>query len=183
MQNNIAPDGSPTDITADTGRIWRCTADGAVTALSEDRFGITNTFCWTNGGGLVTADTLQNALYRYAIDPVTHQFSDRHIYLQGFDRGLPDGSTMDAEGYIWNCRVAGGGCVVRIDPEGRIDRVIDLPCSWPTSCAFGGPGLDTLFVTSARFSMTADHIAGHPQEGGLFAVKTGVTGVPCHRFG
>ena len=90
---------------------------------------------------------------------------------------------MDAEGFIWNCRVVGGSCLVRFSPDGRIDRVVDLPCSWPTSCAFGGEGLDTLYVTSTRFTMTEDHLAANPQEGGLFAVDAGVSGNPCNRFG
>ncbi len=182
MQNNITPDGSPIDITANTGRLYRCTSDGRVTALSEDLFGITNTLVWTNDGDLITADTLKNELYRYDYDPQTQQLSNKRTILSGFDRGLPDGSTMDADGYIWNCRVVGGSCVVRIDPEGQIDRVIDLPCSWPTSCAFGGADLDTLYVTSARFTMNANHLAAHPDEGGLFAIKPGVTGLPAHRF-
>jgi sugar lactone lactonase YvrE len=79
--------------------------------------------------------------------------------------------------------VAGGGCVVRIAPDGRLDRVIDLPCTWPTSCAFGGVKLDTLFITSARFTMENDHLEANPQEGGLFAVVPGVRGLPTNRFG
>ncbi len=75
------------------------------------------------------------------------------ILLKDYERGLPDGSCMDAEGYLWNCRVVGGSCLVRLDGLGKIDRVIELPCSWPTSCAFGGAALDTLYVTSARFTM------------------------------
>ncbi|MDS9950870.1 MAG: SMP-30/gluconolactonase/LRE family protein, partial [Planktomarina sp.] len=90
---------------------------------------------------------------------------------------------MDAEGYIWNCRVVGGGCVVRFDPEGRVDRVVDLPCSWPTSCTFGGPDLKTLYVTSARFTMTDNHLLAHPFEGGLFAIKPGVVGLRANLFG
>ena len=182
MQNNINPDGSATDITQDTGRLYRCSADGQVTPLCDDLFGITNTLVWTDEGDLITADTLRNELYRYRYNPKTRKLSNKRTILSGFDRGFPDGSTMDAEGYIWNCRVAGGGCVTRIDPEGRIDRVVDLPCSWPTSCAFGGEKLDTLYVTSARFTMKADHLAQHTEEGGLFAINPGVQGIPCHRF-
>ena len=87
------------------------------------------------------------------------------------------------EGYLWNCRVVGGACVVRFAPDGSVDRVMDLPCTWPTSCAFGGPELTTLFVTSARFTMKADHLARNPLEGGLFALETGVAGRPEPLFG
>ena len=183
MQNNIAQDGSPIAITMNTGRLYRCTAGGRLTALTLDRFSITNTLVWTEAGDLITADTLKNELYRYCYDPLTQQLYNKRNILVGFDRGLPDGSTMDAEGYIWNCRVVGGGCVVRFDPEGRVDRVIDLPCSWPTSCTFGGPDLKTLYVTSARFTMTDNHLLAHPFEGGLFAIKPGVVGLRANLFG
>lgn len=181
MQNNIAPDGTPRDITAATGRIYRVDPKGSVTALSEDRFGITNTMIWTNDGEFITADTMENALYAYRIGP-GGKLENRQVILMGFERGLPDGSTPDAEGHFWNCRVVGGACVARISPGGVVDRVVDLPCSWPTSCTFGGPDLGTLFVTSARFTMTADHLAANPQEGGIFAVNPGVRGVPEHRM-
>ena len=108
---------------------------------------------------------------------------ERLVFLTDFPRGLPDGSCLDAEGHVWNCRVVGGSCVLRIAPDGRPDRVAELPCGWPTSCAFGGAGLDTLFVTSARFTMSAGHLAANPSEGGLFALKPGVRGVPGNRFG
>ncbi len=183
MQNNIAPDGSPKDIAENTGRLYRCTADGSVSALSDDRFGITNTLVWTPDGDLITADTLRNELYRYSYAPATQRLSDRRLFHRGFERGAPDGSAIDADGFVWNCRVAGGGCIVRFDPEGAIDRVVELPCSWPTSCAFGGADLDTLFVTSTRFTMDASYIAENPLEGGLFAIRPGVKGVACNRFG
>jgi len=181
MQDNIGLDDAPQDITATLGRLWRVTPDGAVHALCTDRFGITNTLVWTDDDRLITADTMENTLYSYAISEGT--LSDRRILLAGFARGLPDGSCRDADGYVWNCRVVGGGCVIRIAPDGSIDRVIDLPCSWPTSCAFGGPELDHLYITSARFTMTAEHLAANPQEGSLFRVNPGCTGLAPHRFG
>ena len=183
MQNNIAPDGSPKDMNADTGRLYRCTADGEVSELSDDRFGLTNTFVWPRDGGVITADTGKNEIYRYDYDPDNKCLSNRRVILSGFERGVPDGSTMDAEGYIWNCRVAGGGCLLRFDPEGQIDRVVDLPCSWPTSCTFGGENLDTLYVTSARFTMDEEYLNRNPHEGGLFKLKPGVSGFSPNCFG
>ena len=180
MQNNIAADGSPMEITAAMGRLYRVHPDGRVDSLSDDRFGITNTLVWTDDGQLITADTLENALYAYCITPAG--LTDRRTVLKGFPRGLPDGSCRDAEGFIWNCRVVGGGCVIRIAPDGRVDKVIELPCSWPTSCAFGGPALDQLFVTSARFTMSPQLLAANPQEGGVFCVDTGHRGALPHRF-
>jgi sugar lactone lactonase YvrE len=183
MQNNIAADGTPTDITKDAGQLFRVTVDGQVQRVSDDLFGITNTLIWAPNGRLVTADTLKNEIYSYAIDSNTNQLTDRKVIVDGFARGLPDGSTIDAEGYIWNCRVVGGSCLLRFSPDGQIDRVVELPCSWPTSCVFGGENLETLFVTSARFTMEEAHLKVNPQEGGVFALDIGVKGRPCNRFG
>ncbi len=181
MHNNIADDDSPLDIPEATGSIYRYAPDGSLKRMTEDRFGITNTFVWPDAGTLVTADTLQNALFAYRIEE--GRLTGRHTLLAGFERGLPDGSCLDAEGHVWNARVVGGSCLLRLTPAGVIARIADLPCSWPTSCAFGGPGLGTLFVTSARFTMTSDHLAANPQEGGLFALQVGASGQQAYRFG
>jgi sugar lactone lactonase YvrE len=67
-------------------------------------------------------------------------------------------------------------------PDGTLDRFVDLPCTWPTSFAFGGPDFATLYVTSARFMMTAEHIDAHPEEGALFALEVAPRGRAEHRF-
>lgn len=79
--------------------------------------------------------------------------------------------------------MVGGSCLARIAPDGRLDRIVELPCNWPTSCAFGGAGLDTLFVTSARFTMSEEYLAANPSEGGLFVLKPDVRGLLANRFG
>ena len=139
MMNNIADDDSAMQITQPTGRLYRYSAVGELTRVCDDFFGIANTLVFPSPGQLVTADTLANALYGYAIEAGTGRLSDRRLVAADFPRGLPDGSCLDAEGFVWNARVAGGGCLLRFAPDGRIDRVVELPCSWPTSCAFGGP--------------------------------------------
>ena len=129
-----------------------------------------------------TADTLANELYDYRVGK-DGRLSERRVLMKDFPRGRPDGSALDAEGFVWNARVAGGACLARVAPDGHVDRVVDLPCSWPTSCTFGGEGLRTLYVVSARFTMTPEHLAANPQEGGLFALDAGVAGCLAHRFG
>jgi sugar lactone lactonase YvrE len=148
--------------------------------LTEDRFGITNTMVWTEDDRFLTADTMKNEIYSYRWE--RSRLDDRRLHFGGFARGLPDGSCIDEEGYLWNCRVAGGSSIIRIAPDGRLDRILDLPCSWPTSCAFGGENLDILFVTSARFTMSAAHLEANPHEGGLFAVRPGMRGLRSNRF-
>lgn len=183
MQNNFAPDGSAMDITGNTGQLFRCTIDGQVSSICDDKFGITNTFVWTEEGRLITADTLRNEIYSYQLNSTFSGLKNRRTIISDFERGLPDGSTADAEGFIWNCRVVNGNCLLRFNPEGGIVQVYELPCSWPTSCVFGGRNLDTLYVTSARFTMSQEHLDSNPHEGGLFAIEAGVRGQIGHRFG
>lgn len=94
-----------------------------------------------------------------------------------FPRGSPDGSTVDADGYLWNCRYY-GGCIVRVAPDGKIDRVIEMPTQNITTCTFGGADLKTLYVTTASLStQPGDRLAGS-----LFAIQTSVQGQPENRF-
>lgn len=183
MQNNIADDDAPLDMTEVSGRLYRFTHDGTLTRVSDDRFGITNTFVWPTPERLVTADTTRNMVYAYSVARASGQLSDRRAILEGFDRGLPDGSCLDAAGNIWTARVVGGACLTRMTPAGEVLEIVELPCSWPTSCAFGGSELDSLYVTSARFTMSKEHLASNPQEGGVFVVRPEIGGLPANRFG
>lgn len=182
MSNNLTEAGEPKEQGPKSGFYYRVDGHGGVTRLADDAFGITNTMIWPEPGVFVTADTTENALYRYTVSPDGRQLSDRRPFSEPFARGLPDGSCIDSEGGIWTCRVVGGQCLTRMLPDGTVDRIVELPCSWPTSCTFGGDDLATLFVTSARFTMSAEHLAANPQEGGVFAMRPGVTGLREPRF-
>lgn len=183
MQNNLTEDGAPRPTSGKAGRYYRIDPSGTVTLLSPDTFAITNGMAWLPGNRFVTADTVTNEMVSFTVAPDGRSLAGRCLFAQPFSRGLPDGCCMDSEGGIWTCRVVGGYCVTRTLPDGSVERVIDLPCSWPTSCTFGGPDLATLFVTSARFTMSEAHLAANPWEGALFAVEPGVAGIPENRFG
>lgn len=180
MQNNLAPDGAPKAMTRDCGAIYRIDESGRVSQLTPREFGITNTMAWTDDGRFLTADTTRNAIYAY--DLRAGALMNKRLFATPLDRGAPDGSCLDADGFLWNCRVAGGACVARFRPDGGLDRLVELPCTWPTSCVFGGPRFATLYVTSARFTMTAEHLTAHPEEGALFAIDFLGRGRPEHRF-
>ena len=95
--------------------------------------------------------------------------------------GIPDGMTLDAEGYLW-VAFWGGSCVRRFDPEGRLDRQITLPVTQVTSCAFGGPDLRDLYITSGARGLDAEALEGEPHAGGLFRARPGVQGRPAYEF-
>lgn len=179
---NIGPDGEPQEMAGTTGSLYRIAPDGSVAKLCDDVFGITNTMVWLEGNRFVTADTVRNELYVYDHDPDAHRLTNRGV-LAKIDHGLPDGSTRDAAGTVYNARVAGGAAIARLSGDGEVLGMIELPCRSPTSCAFGGPDLTTLYVTSARFGASQSHLAEHPVEGGLFAIDELGKGTLPHHFG
>ena len=96
--------------------------------------------------------------------------------------GRPDGATVDADGCYWMAGV-GGWQVVRITPQGKVDRIIDLPVERPSRPAFGGAKLNALYVTSLRIGLTPGSEARQPQAGGVFRIDgIGVTGLAQPRF-
>lgn len=102
------------------------------------------------------------------------------VQLDGSE-GEPDGSTIDAQGGLWNAQW-GLSRVVRYRPDGQIDHIVTLPASQPTRPAFGGPALDQLYVTSARDGLTPAVLQRQPHAGALFGADTGFVGLPEPRF-
>ncbi|HWP99072.1 MAG TPA: SMP-30/gluconolactonase/LRE family protein [Vicinamibacterales bacterium] len=98
------------------------------------------------------------------------------------EAGVPDGLTVDAEDHVW-VALWGGGAVRRYAPDGRLDRAIPLPVTHPTSCAFGGPDLADLFVTSATVALAPADRARQPGAGGIYRLRPGVAGRPPYRWG
>lgn len=95
--------------------------------------------------------------------------------------GLPDGMTVDEEGFLWVAFWT-GSAVRRIAPDGRIASVVEMPVSLVTSCAFGGDDLSDLYVTSARIGLTGAQLEEEPFAGGIFRLSPGVRGLPHHPF-
>ncbi len=177
MRNNVNPDGSAGEAGGKDGMLFRLDPDGRVTIWRRD-LGISNTVAWSpDHRRFYFADTLANVIWSYDYDPATGEISGEAPFLQGFSRGLPDGSTVDAEGYLWNCRFS-GGCIVRVAPSGKIDRVVEMPVKNVTTCTFGGPDLRTLYITTASVEAPrGDRLAG-----GLYALESEVSGQPENRF-
>lgn len=178
MQDNLTAGGELMETNETLGGLYRVDAGGNVERLSPRRFGICNTMAWTLDGHFLTADTTTDEIFQF--DVRDGRLGAERPFGRPFGRGRPDGSALDSDGFLWNCRV-GGSCVVRFSPDGGVDRVVDLPCSSPTSCTFGGDDLRTLFVTSARLGLDLQPRA-RPNEGALFALQPGPSGLPEHRF-
>ncbi len=95
---------------------------------------------------------------------------------------IPDGLTVDADGGVW-VALWDGGVVQRFDPDGRLDRTLTVPGGWITSCAFGGAGLRTLYITTARVDLDAEAQQRQPHAGSLFAIELDVAGRGYTPFG
>jgi L-arabinonolactonase len=115
-------------------------------------------------------------------DPVTGAISNlREFAAADAAPGDPDGSTIDADGYLWSTRW-GAGQVVRFAPDGTVDRVLTVQAPQPTCPAFGGRDLDVLYVTSATVGLRAGQLADAPKSGGVFAKTLQIRGLPEVRF-
>lgn len=177
MRNNVNADGSSSPAGGQDGSLVRLDPQGAVTAWRHG-IGISNTLAWSpDRRRFYTGDTLANVIWVYDYDSATGAISNERPFLEGFARGFPDGSAVDSAGYLWNCRFY-GNCIVRVAPDGQIDRVIEMPVQNITTCVFGGPALTTLFVTTAR----AEAPPGDRLAGSLFSIQTEVPGQPENRF-
>jgi|ERR1035437_10162472 sugar lactone lactonase YvrE len=171
MRNNVGESGESSDAGGNDGVLYRVSITGEVKEFQRN-IGISNTLVWSpDDSRFYFGDTLQNQIWQYNYDLEDGSIGSRKPFFQDFDRGLPDGSAIDIAGYLWNCRY-GGGCIVRVDPNGEVDMVVEVPVSNPTNCTFGGIDGTTLFVTSA----SADPGKWERFGGCLFALDTDIRG-------
>jgi sugar lactone lactonase YvrE len=165
-----------------TGAVYRLDADWTCVRVL-DGLGISNTLvCSPAGDVLYVADSLDRAIDALEIDPATGAAGGRRpfVHMRGEAFG-PDGSAVDAEGYLWNAQW-GGARIVRYAPGGAIDRIVPVPVDHPSSCAFGGEDLATLYVTTARWLLDEAALARQPWAGGLLAFEPGVRGLALPPF-
>ena len=143
-----------------------------------DQISCANSICFSPGGNtMFFADTPNREILAFDYEKDRGTLTNKRLHASfKQEPGLPDGSCVDAEGGVWNAEWEGHR-VVRVAPNGTIDRVIDVPVWKPTCCAFGGPNLDTLFITSSRLMSDEATLKKEPSAGGLFAVKPGIRGV------
>ncbi|MFQ5947524.1 MAG: SMP-30/gluconolactonase/LRE family protein [Acidimicrobiia bacterium] len=161
-----------------TGALYRFDPDGTWHRLL-DGLGIPNTLAWSPGGEtMYFAETLEQTIYTFMFDAVAGEISGRRVFATTKEEDCyPDGSTVDAEGFLWNAQF-NGWRLVRYAPDGSVNRVVEMPVQNPTSCMFGGEDLDVLYVTSARKGLAEAALEDQPLAGGLFAFDVGVAGLP-----
>ena len=161
--------------------LYRLTPDGRVTELFAG-VGLSNGLDWSDDrGSFYYADSRSGGVDVFAADPETGELGERRRFVT-VEAGIPDGLTLDADGCLW-LAVFGTGEVRRYTPSGDLDTVIRLPVDQPTSMAFGGDDLSTLYITTAREDLTSDEVAVQPHAGDIFACAPGVAGRLPNLFG
>jgi len=160
-----------------TSALYRLDADLSVRRMAEG-ITISNGIGWSpDNRKMYYADSLRYTVYEYAFDLRSEAISDRRVFIQvEKDFGVPDGLTVDSQGYVW-IAFYDGWKVVRYTPEGKEDARVELPVARPTCPAFGGTELDQLYVTTAIDGLSEEELEKQPMAGDLFVIEAGVKGL------
>jgi sugar lactone lactonase YvrE len=168
---------------APTGNLFRMNAEGSV-ELMQSNVICSNGSGWSpDGSRMYYTESFRYAIFVYDFAPASGAISNRRLFaaIDSNSGGFPDGMTVDADGFVWS-NIVGLGQIRRYDPDGKLERIVQLPVPRATDCTFGGKDLRTLYVTTARETMTPDQLAAAPLSGSLFAVDCTVRGLPSNSF-
>ena len=137
-----------------------------------------NGMAWSSDGRtFYLSHSMEQTIYVYAFDPEHGTLGERTVFASGIEHGIPDGAAVDEDGAYW-CAIHGGSRLHRYAPDGTLLQTVALPVSQPTMCAFGGPELRTLFISSATDGLSRDQLAAEPLAGALLTYDPGVRGLP-----
>lgn len=161
------------------GRLYRVGLDGSVERI-DDGFAIPNGMGFApDRSRMYLAVSDDHVIYAYDYDQATGALSARRRFVEtGDETGVPDGLTVDAEGYVWNARW-NAGCVVRYDPDGVEVGRLAVPPPKASSLTFGGPDYRTVYLTTAVGE--PDDADDHPAAGTLYRTRVSVRGLPEYR--
>ncbi|HEY5899773.1 MAG TPA: SMP-30/gluconolactonase/LRE family protein [Burkholderiales bacterium] len=142
-------------------------------------FMMSNGIAWSpDNRTLYFCDSRPGRIHAYDYDIASGTLSNARVFMEFAGRGgRPDGCTIDSEGFLWVAEIDAGQ-LLRIGADGKVAQVVALPVSRPTSVAFGGAGLSTLFITSMTYGLTPAQRAAQPFAGRLLALDAGVAGLP-----
>ena len=155
------------------GRLYRLDRDGSITKV-VDGVGVSNGIGWTlDHKHMYYTDSKARTIYIFDYDEGTGEISNQRPFVQVTD-GMPDGMTVDSEGYIWSARWD-GSALHRFTPNGKQDRKVEFPAKQVSSVIFGGDDLTDMYVTTAGGQ---DKAKNGPGAGALFRVNVGIKGLP-----
>jgi L-arabinonolactonase len=161
-----------------TGGFYQWSARHGLRRIALPNVGIANSICFSPGGeSMYFCDSPQRRIMRGRYHASEARVDAVGAFVTVPD-GFPDGSVVDAEGYLWNA-VWGAGVVRRYTPDGALDREIAVPAKNPTCVVFGGDAMNELYVTTSRQEMSSEELARTPDAGGVYrVVASGARGLP-----
>jgi sugar lactone lactonase YvrE len=164
------------------GRLYRLGSDLSLSEL-DSGLSVANGIGFSpDGATMYVSEQFAGRILAWDWDAATGKASGRRVFAQvAKEKGLPDGIVVDAEGCVWNGRW-GGATVARYAPDGSLDREYALPVETGTCLAFGGEGMDELFVTTAWYGLDEAGRRARPGSGDLFRIRPGVKGAVEPRF-
>lgn len=170
------------DASRPSGGLYRVAPDHTVKRM-DSGITVANGLDWSpDRRTFYFVDTVPGCIYAYDFTPGTGCLTNKRIFVEVPESdGRPDGLCVDEEGGVW-CALWDGWRVNRYSPDGQLDHTLNLPVPRPTSIAFGGSDLKTLFITSARTRLPATTLAEAPLSGGILAYDSHYKGLLPMRF-
>lgn len=159
------------------GVLYRYDPDGTLAPVVDDIHIVNTVSCSPDGRTYYLADSKRGVIWVFDMDEAG-RLSNRRVFVE---TDGPDGSAVDVDGYLWNAQW-GSWRVVRYAPDGSVDCIVEVPVEQPSSCAFGGDDMTTLFITTAREDLSEDALAGQPWAGSVLAFEAGVKGLSLPSF-
>jgi L-arabinonolactonase len=168
--------------TSRDGVLYRLESGGTCTAMADDVL-VANGLAWSPDGTVMYwSDSRRSTVFAFDFDPASGEIANRRVFIElNEEQGRPDGATVDAEGFYWSACYMGGR-VMRIAPDGKIDREIMMPVRDITMVAFGGADLDRLYITTSREALSSEEFRAAPLAGSIFLADPGVRGLVDARF-
>lgn len=166
------------DEAAGGGSLRRVAPDGTVEPVLDD-VAVSNGTDWSPDGSLMYyVDSPTRRIDVFDVDRETGLVRKRRPFAMVEEgAGFPDGLTVDADGCVW-VALWDGAAVRRYTPRGALDRVVEVPVRRPTACAFGGPHLTDLYITSARTGLGERELSARPLAGALLVLPGAGQGMP-----
>lgn len=179
----LAP-GDEKETAPDRAPLFRYSANGTWVDMAVSTK-VSNGLAWSpDGGTMYQSDTASQTIFAFDYDVELGQASNRRVFATAETSDSshgPDGAAVDRDGF-YLCALYGEGCLLRFDPDGRLERRIDMPVQYPTMPAYGGVDLTKVFVTTANWPIDAEERSRRPLEGNLFSFDMPVPGLPTNVF-
>jgi sugar lactone lactonase YvrE len=180
----VGPDGrfyagsfTVQELGSDAGCLWRLDADRKCSCI-QDGIVLPNGIAFSpDGRTMYVTEMWARRISAFDFDAKKGSVSRRRVLITlPEEEGYPDGLIVDEQGFLWSGHWQGFR-MTRYDPDGKKERIVEVPVPTATCMAFGGKDLDQLFVTTGKKGLTEEQLAKYPQAGDLFKVKPGVRGM------